>query len=278
MPKKKPKPKPKPKRKPKQRQRTRPARATYGARAARPYAAALLAAVLVGTLVVVALSALGGSGGTEGENGDGTGGTGEDHAVEPLPSDDPAVALARREPGDPLAIGEPDAPVVMIEYADFQDAFVGVHARQTHEELVSEYVDAGVLRIEFRNYPINGPESDAAARAAWAAGRQDRFWEFYEAALGEEFNRDSGRFDDDGLRRLAGQAGIPDVERFMRQLDSDEAGEAVGRDAEEGYELRVTTLPHFIINGHPLSGAQNIDAFREIIDPLRAAEAEADQQ
>jgi protein-disulfide isomerase len=271
-PKPKTKAKPKAKKKPKQQQRKRPARATYGARAARPYAAALLAAVLVGTLVVVALSALGGGNGGNGGNG-GASHNGEDlGAIEPLPSDDPAVALARREPGDPLAIGDPDAPVVMIEYADFQDAFVGVHARQTHEQLVSEYVDAGVLRIEFRNYPINGPESDAAARAAWAAGRQDRFWEFYEAALGEEFNRNSGRFGDEGLRQLAGQAGIPDVERFMRQLDSEEAGEAVGADAEEGYELRVTTLPHFIINGHPLSGAQNIDAFRDIIDPLREAE------
>jgi protein-disulfide isomerase len=160
----------------------------------------------------------------------------------------------------------------MIEYADFQDAFVGIYARETHDQLVAEYVDAGVLRIEFRNYPINGPESDNAARASWAAGQQGRFWEFHEAALAEEFNFDSGRFDEDGLRELAAQAGVPDIDRFLRDMDSEEAGNAVERDAVEAGEIGITTVPSFLIDGHPLSGAQPLDAFRDVIDPLYEAE------
>jgi protein-disulfide isomerase len=248
-----------------------PARGTYGSRAARPYAVALLAALLVGTLVIVMLSALAGGGDSsapgaevEGESEGAT--TGDE--ITPLPSDNPALALARRDADDPLALGDVDAPIVMIEYADFQDAFVGIHARDTHDRLVREYVDAGILRIEFRNYPINGPESDAAARAAWAAGQQDRFWQFHDAALGEQFNQGSGRFEEDGLRALAAEAGIPDVDRFLRDTDSEAAGEAVGRDAEEAYDMHVTTVPSFLINGHPLSGAQSLDDFREVIDPL----------
>jgi protein-disulfide isomerase len=230
---------------------------------------------VVGVLLITALSALGGgsedpagaSGGT-----DGTGG--ESDTVEPLPEDNPALDLARREADDPLALGDADAPVVMIEYADFQDAFVGIYARNTHDRLVEEYVDAGELRIEFRNYPIYGPESDAAARAAWAAGQQGRFWEFREAALADEFNKDSGRFEEESLRRIADEAGVPDVDRLLRDMESDAAGEAVERDATEAYELGITGVPSFLINGHPLSGAQDLDAFRDIIDPLLAAEQE----
>lgn len=247
---------------------------TYGARAARPYALALVAALLVGMMVVVTLSAFaGGESGTEaGAGGDAE--TGEDDEVRPLPSDNPAVALARRDADDPLALGAVDAPVVMIEYADLQDAFVGIHARDTHERLVREYVDAGILRIEFRNYPINGPESDAAARAAWAAGRQGRFWEFHEAALGEQFTMNSGRFEEAGLRALAEEAGVRDVGQFLRDTESETAGEAVGRDAQEAYDMGITAVPSFLIDGHPISGAQSLDAFSEIIDPLYEAARE----
>ncbi|MGP3966890.1 DsbA family protein [Streptomyces sp. 6N223] len=248
-----------------------PRAGTYGARAARPYAAALLAALLIGSLLLVMLSALAGG---DGGGSDDSAGDGGEEEIKPLPSDNPALALARRDADDPLALGDVDAPIVMIEYADFQDAFVGIHARDTHDRLVREYVDAGILRIEFRNYPINGPESDAAARAAWAAGRQDRFWEFHEAALGEQFNLGSGRFEEDGLRALAAEAGIPDIGRFLRDTESDEAGEAVGRDAQEAYDMGVSTVPSFLIDGHPLSGAQSLGAFREIIDPLHEAERE----
>ncbi|MDT0346171.1 DsbA family protein [Streptomyces litchfieldiae] len=236
----------------------------------RRLAAALLAAALVCVLTVAALSALSPDSGGSADSG-GSGASGEE-GVEPLPEDHPALELARRDAGDPLALGETDAPVVMIEYVDFQDAFSGIHARDTHDQLVSEYVDAGVLRIEFRNYPIYGPESDAAARAAWAAGRQGRFWEFYEAALAEEFHQNSGRFDEDGVRELARQAGVADLDRFAADMDSEEAGEAVGRDAEEAFDLGVTSTPSFLINGQALQGARPMDEFRELIDQLSEAE------
>ncbi|RBM19539.1 disulfide bond formation protein DsbA [Streptomyces sp. PT12] len=156
----------------------------------------------------------------------------------------------------------------MIEYVDFQDAFSGIHARQTHDALVAEYVESGDVRIEFRNYPINGPESDAAARAAWAAGRQGRFWEFYAAALGEEFHRDSGRFEEEGARALAEEAGVADVDRFAADMESDEAFDAVQRDADEGFDLGVSSTPSFMINGQAIEGARPLDEFRELLDQL----------
>ncbi|WP_326598650.1 DsbA family protein [Streptomyces sp. NBC_01803] len=241
-----------------------PGAATGGRR----LAAGALALALVCVLVIGALSALSGSG------GDDPAGGGDGPTVEPLPSDHPALALARREDGDPLAIGDTDAPVVMIEYADFQDAFAGIHARDTHDSLVAEYVESGVLRIEFRNFPVNGPESDAAARASWAAGRQGRFWEFSAVAFGEEFNHDSGRFSADGLRELATEAGVPDLDRFAEDTESPEAGDAVGRDAEEALDLGVTTTPAFLINGQALQGARPVEDFRDIIDQLAGAAEE----
>ena len=78
------------------------------------------------------------------------------------------LTLARRDFDDPMAVGRVDAPVVMVEYSDFQCPYCGRFARETKPELLRQYVERGVLRIEWRNFPIFGEESERAARAAWA--------------------------------------------------------------------------------------------------------------
>lgn len=130
---------------------------------------------------------------------------------------DPAAqlkALARREPGDKLAAGRADAPVVLIEYSDFKCGYCGKFARDTEPALVKKYVQDGTLRIEWRNFPIFGADSEAAAKAAWAAGQQDRFAQFHAAAYAGGA-KEKG-FGAERLTELAREAGVPDLERFRR--------------------------------------------------------------
>ncbi|WP_227869898.1 DsbA family protein [Streptomyces otsuchiensis] len=230
----------------------------------------VIVALVVGAMVLTGLTSTGGGSGDADDAGAGPEGSGE-LALRPIPAEDPIHELVRREADDPLALGEEDAPVVMIEYADFQCAFCGGHARGTHPELVEEYVEAGVLRIEFRNFPIYGPESDRAARAAWAAGQQGVFWEFYAAAFAEDAHQGSGKYSEDGVLELAEAAGVADLERFAEDLESAEAGESVERDANEGVDIGVETAPAFLINGHPVVGSQRVDVFRDAIDQLNPA-------
>ena len=69
-------------------------------------------------------------------------------------------------PQDGIALGEPDAPVTLVEYADLQCPFCAEWALQTFPELVADYVRDGRLRIEFRGLTFIGPESEDALRAA----------------------------------------------------------------------------------------------------------------
>ncbi|MFF1381125.1 DsbA family protein [Streptomyces sp. NPDC058308] len=176
--------------------------------------------------------------------------------------------LARRDAGDPLAQGRADAPVVMVEYADFKCGFCGKFARDTEPGLVKKYVDEGTLRIEWRNFPIFGKDSERAARGAWAAGRQDRFWQFHEAAYAEG-SKEKG-FGDDRLKEIARKAGVKDVDRFMKDADSDAAGSAVRKDQEEAYGLGAASTPSFLINGRPVSGAQPDEVFHQAIEAAAA--------
>ncbi|THA60384.1 DsbA family protein [Streptomyces sp. A0958] len=184
--------------------------------------------------------------------------------------------LARRDAGDKLALGRADAPVVLIEYADFKCGYCAKFARDTEPALVKKYVDEGVLRIEWRNFPIFGAESEAAARASWAAAQQGRFWEFHRAAYAEGV-KEKG-FGKDRLKTLARQAGVADLDRFTRDADGSAAAAAVGEDQEQGYSIGATSTPSFLINGRPIAGAQPTETFTHAIEQAAAAAGTQDTE
>lgn len=188
------------------------------------------------------------------------------------PAADPAAALkalARRESGDKLAVGRADAPVVLIEYSDFKCGYCGKFARDVEPALVKKYVDDGTLRIEWRNFPIFGAESEAAAKAAWAAGQQDRFTAFHTAAYADG-SKEKG-FGEARLLELARQAGVPDLERFARDAAGEQAAAALAKDREEGYAIGVTSTPSFLVNGQPIAGAQPLAVFDAAVAKAGAA-------
>ncbi|MFB7183141.1 DsbA family protein [Streptomyces sp. NPDC056257] len=190
------------------------------------------------------------------------------------PRTDPAAelrALARREPGDKLAVGRADAPVVLIEYSDFKCGYCGKFARDTEPELVKKYVDEGTLRIEWRNFPIFGADSEAAAKAAWAAGQQDRFTAFHAAAYADG-SKEKG-FAEARLVELAREAGVPDLERFKTDMAGEQAAAALRKDQEEGYRIGVTSTPSFLLGGKPIAGAQPLATFTAAIAEAKAAAA-----
>ncbi|MFI5661784.1 DsbA family protein [Streptomyces sp. NPDC051684] len=190
----------------------------------------------------------------------------------PAPADDGLLALARRDASDALAVGRADAPVVLIEYADFQCPFCGQFARETGPELLRRYVDKGVLRIEWHNFPVFGKESEQAALAGWAAGRQKKFWPFYDTAFGKPRERNAGEFSTEKLVAMAREAGVPDLDRFRSDMAGAAARKAVSHDQDEGYQLGVTSTPAFLVNGRPVLGAQPLKTF---VSTIEAAEKEA---
>ncbi len=185
---------------------------------------------------------------------------------------DGLAAYARRDPADKLALGRADAPVVLVEYADFQCGYCGKFARDTEPALIEKYVEKGTLRIEWRNFPIFGEESEAVARASWAAGRQGRFWQFHKAAYAEDA-KEKG-FGKERLAALAREAGVPDAARFAKDSESAAAREAVRKDQEEGYRLGATSTPSFLVNGRPIAGAQPLETFTEAIEAAAQAAPE----
>ena len=173
--------------------------------------------------------------------------------------------IVRRSPGDPMAVGETDAPVVMVAYSEFQCPFCGKFARDTEPTLVEKYVQDGTLRIEWRDFPYLGPESVLAARAGRAAAAQSSFWAFEEAMYADQLPPNSGDLDEDHVAGVAAELGL-DVDRFRADMASPEVEQAVQEDFAEGQAIGVTGTPAFIINGVPVIGAQPTEVFEQTIE------------
>jgi protein-disulfide isomerase len=193
-------------------------------------------------------------------------------AGQPADGEAPDLSFVeRRIDGDPYAIGAVDAPVVMVEYSDFQCPFCGLFARDTHPELLDRYVADGILRIEFRDTPILGEDSVSAALGGRAAAAQGAFWDYHDEVFSEDRERNAGELAPDRLVEMAADLGL-DTERFRTDLDDPASREAVERDLQEARQLGVSSTPAFLINGRPVLGAQPLEAFVTVIEEA-AAEA-----
>lgn len=218
--------------------------------------AALAAVVAVAAVVIPRVS------------GDASSGSGDAapavvETVNPEYGDTPS--LARREPNDPTAMGEEDAPVVMLSYSDFQCPYCGKFAQTTEKQLIEKYVDSGVLRIEWRDFPYFGEESLRASHAARAAAEQDKFWEFHDAMYARQFPPNSGKLTQTYVTQVAREIGL-DMDQFAKDLNSANTEKLVQHDFDEGQSIGLSGTPSFLINGVPIVGAMPVKKFEATIE------------
>ncbi|UCR88884.1 DsbA family protein [Mycetocola spongiae] len=174
--------------------------------------------------------------------------------------------LARRVQGDPLAIGSVDAPVVMIEYSDYRCPYCSLFSRDILPTLIDTYVADGTLRIEWRDLPIFGEQSEAAAMAGRAAGEQGKFWEYQHALHAEAPERGHPDLPREKLIALASAAGVPDLAAFETAMDNPAHAQAIGADVREAQSLGITGTPAFLIGGEAMSGMQPMEIFQAAIE------------
>ncbi|MDO5721991.1 MAG: thioredoxin domain-containing protein [Actinomycetaceae bacterium] len=166
----------------------------------------------------------------------------------------------RNEDGDPRALGDINAPVVMVAYEDFSCPMCTRYFTDVHPQL-KKYVDEGKLRIEFHDmviFPNYG--SDIAARASRAAANQGKFWEFVEAAYAAAGAGNHPSYNEESVVALANEIGIGDVDKFRADLNSEEIQQAVQEEtAAAQIEMGVGGTPFLAFNKTVVNGAYPAD-------------------
>jgi len=162
--------------------------------------------------------------------------------------------------------GNPNAPIRLVEYGDYECPYCG-RAYRIVKALQEALVDD--LLFAWRNFPLSQvhPHALRAAAAAEAAGLQDRFWEMHDMLFEHQ-----DALDDAHLLAYGELLGL-DVERFARDLDSDEVAERVRADFLSGARSGVNGTPTFFVNGERYDGSWEPDAFLESLRDLLAEPA-----
>jgi protein-disulfide isomerase len=161
--------------------------------------------------------------------------------------------------------GNPDAAVTIVEFSDFQCPFC-TRVNPTLKSLLEKYPND--VRIVFKHYPLPfHKEARPAAKLAWAAQQQGKFWEMHDLL----FENQRDLTDMDALAgRLGDQLGL-NVSRLVDDMSSPAAEAAVAADEALVKAAGIQGTPNFLINGIQLTGAQPIDKFEEIISAELAA-------
>lgn len=183
----------------------------------------------------------------------------------------PELSAERRAADDQLALGDVDAPVVMVMFADYRCPFCAKFSRDTEPELVERFVDSGTLRLEWRDFPIFGDQSMLAARAGRAAADQGKFWEFNHAVFAVAPERGHADLTEEALISFAEDVDVPDIDRFAADMRGSRFDTAINADLSQANSLGVPSTPAFIVNGVPMLGAQPSEEF------VRAIEGAAEQ-
>lgn len=164
------------------------------------------------------------------------------------------------------ALGDPNAPVTIIEYA----SLTCPHCAQFHADVLPElkerYIAPGKVRLVFRDFPLD-QRALAAAALAHCAG-PERYFGFIDVLF--ETQESWARADDSvaALKRLGKLGGLSEAEMEACFADEELTNRILQSRLEAQNKYDVSSTPSFIIDGKTYSGSRDVEEFGKLIDPL----------
>jgi protein-disulfide isomerase len=180
-----------------------------------------------------------------------------------------AYTPRQRDDVDGTAWGKANAPVKMIEFADFQCPFCDQWWKNTEPQLSDEFIKTGQVQLIFHDYAFLGNESVAAAEAAACAADQGHFWDYHDLLYLRQGSENSGTFSGAHLKGFAQELHqqFPDFDAgtFSTCLDSGRKKAVIDQETAQAKSAGVQSTPTFLVNGQTITGAQDISVFRQAI-------------
>ena len=174
---------------------------------------------------------------------------------------------------DPIR-GNPDAPITIVEFSDYQCPFCARFYAQTLPLLLEEYIDEGKVNLVYRDFPVQRihPNALSAAAAAECADDQGKYWEYHDT-LFEKQNAWAKLDSNSAISTFSQFATEIELEQqqFDNCLESGKYLEEVQADFSDGKNYQVTGTPGFFIGNEDIGfvkiiGAKPYDDFKKIID------------
>ena len=186
------------------------------------------------------------------------------------------------------SMGDPNAPIKIEEFADFQCPFCERFHKETEPLLRQYYIDTGKVQFIYRsmgNFVSDNiargqgtsptTESQYSALAVYSAGDQNKFWEMHAYLFGNALGEDAGSFTDKRLTAIAEKAGL-NMDQFNSCYSSGKFKDRVQQDFQDGQAANITGTPGFIItytvNGEEktdrIDGAEPFSTFQQKLEAV----------
>jgi protein-disulfide isomerase len=178
-------------------------------------------------------------------------------------------------PQSGLALGEPSAPALVVEYGDLKCPVCATYAEEVIPEIVANEVRNGRARIEFRNFIVIDEQSEEAGAAAIAAGAQGRGWNFIEIFYANQGFESEPYADEGFLTAVARAAGVPNLGRWSRERLSAATREEVEKTTHEAEQVGFSGTPSFAVGGPATGGLAPVEALEDPARELEDAIAQA---
>ena len=157
-------------------------------------------------------------------------------------------------------LGNPDGDVVIVEFFDYRCPY----CKKVADELLETVEKDGGVRLVMKEFPILGPDSIYAARAALAADKQGRYKEFHFALM--DIN---GQIDEPAVMAVAKLLDL-DIAQLEQDMASDEVELALRRNYELAEALEIGGTPAFVVGDTLVPGAVDMSTLEELIARIRA--------
>jgi protein-disulfide isomerase len=139
--------------------------------------------------------------------------------------------------GSPI-LGNPSAPITILEWGDYQCTFCYRFHDTTLNTLEIDYIQTGKVNLVFKDFPLNGPDSVLAAEASYCANDQGKYWEYHDELYKNWGGEKTGWITDWSLNAFGSTVGL-DLEKFNQCLDEDKYKDKVESLYSFGQEIGI---------------------------------------
>jgi protein-disulfide isomerase len=146
------------------------------------------------------------------------------------------------------ALGQPNAPVRVEEFGDYQCPACASFFVNLEPQIVKDYIDTGKIYFSFTPFSFIGQESIDAAQAAYCARDQNKFWEYHDALYNNQSGENKGNFSIANLEQFAQNLKL-NTDQFKSCLEGKKYSAQVQSDYEYGVGKNINSTPSFLVDG-----------------------------
>jgi protein-disulfide isomerase len=172
--------------------------------------------------------------------------------------------------GSPI-MGNPNAEITILEWGDYQCTFCYKFHQDTLDVIKEDFINTGKVKLIFKDFPLNGPDSFLAAEASYCAEDQEKYWQYHDELYKNWGGERTGWITRDSLDEFANSINL-DLEQFNKCLDDHKYQNKVISLHEFGKKIGIDATPSFLVFNDEkiikIRGNQPLEVFLKTFDEL----------